>query len=147
MLYLILVALLVILITYIFVKNIRKPNKKIFFVGPHNTGKTTSILQLLGLSKSTVTTLSNHSIIYKGREITELVPDDETHDFLKKFSLNLDDTYIFFVKNEEEMNDFPDCTPFKVKFVMWKKVENKQRKDIIYLDETREKLIDLILKI
>lgn len=140
-------ALLIVVLTYIILKYFRKTKKRIYFVGPHGTGKTASILDLLGLSKSTVTTLSNHSIVYKGREITELVPDDDTHDFLKKFSLNTSDNYIFFIKNEEEVNEFPDCTPFKVKFVMWKKVENKLRKDIIYLDESRERLIDLILKV
>lgn len=123
----------------------KRSHPKIFFIGPHGTGKTSSILSLLGLTNKTVTTLSNHRVIYKNREIIELVPDDETMDFMSKFHLNTSDTYVFFVKNEEEIDEFPDVSPFKIKFVLWKKMEVKNRKDLIYLEESSKNLRDLIV--
>lgn len=147
MLILVLLAVLVVVFVRYLVRNVKRPASKICFVGPHGTGKTVSILNLLGLSNRTVTTLADHKILYNGREIVELVPDNSTQDFLRKFHLTSDDKFVFFVKNEEEMDAFPDCSPFNVVFVMWKKTENRSRNDLVYLGESREKLRDLVLKL
>ena len=77
---------------------IRKPNNsKIYFVGPHSTGKTESLLSLNNIESKTVTTLADHKIIFKNKEITELVPNDSTNEFEKKFRLNNQDTFVFFI--------------------------------------------------
>lgn len=147
MLVLVLVTILIIILVRFLIRSIKRPAPRIYFVGPHGAGKTASILSLLGFSNNTVTTLSDHKVLYNGREIVELVPDDSTQDFLRKFHLNSDDRFVFFVKNEEEMDVFPDCSPFHVTFAMWKKTGSKPRGDLVYLEESREKLRDLVLKL
>lgn len=144
---LILVAILVIVLAQVLAKGTWRQTAKIYFVGPHGTGKTVSILSLLGLSSETVTTLSDHKVLYNNREIVELIPDDTTQDFIRRFHLNSDDRFVFFVKNEEEMDAFSDCSPFNVTFVMWKKTESKSRSDLVYLEESQERLRDLVLRL
>ena len=80
----------------------------------------------------------------KNKEITELVPNDSTNEFEKKFRLNNQDTFVFFIKNEQEYDSFPELSETKIKFVMWKKTNDKSHKNIIYLDESRDNLIKLI---
>lgn len=147
MLVLVLVAILVIVLARLLVRARWQSTAKIYFVGPHGSGKTVSILNLLGFSSETVTTLSDHRVLYNNKEIVELVPDGATQDFLRKFHINADDKFVFFVKNEEEMDAFPDCSPFNVTFVMWRKTESRSRSDLVYLEESREKLRDLVLKL
>lgn len=135
--------LLVILVFLIYLA--RKPKQsKLYFVGPHSTGKTAAMLCLSGLESKTVTTLVDHKTLYKDKEITELVPYDDTNDFIKKFRLNEHDIFIFFVKNEQELESFPDLSNFKIKFVMWIKNDEKNNKNIVYLDESKENLINLM---
>jgi len=144
MLKIVFTALLVIIIVSILVKGLKRAPKPVYFVGPHGSGKTVSILSLQSLPNKTVTTTINHKIFYKNREIYELVPDDSAQDFFRKFHINPDGNYVFFVKNEEELDSFPDCSPYNITFVIWKKVETKSRKDLIYLDESPEQLKKVI---
>ncbi|KAM0681356.1 hypothetical protein GINT2_000556 [Glugoides intestinalis] len=143
---LIITLLCVSLLYFVFLAT-RKKSSKLFFVGPRSTGKTLALLSLIGLENKTVTTLSSHRIMYKNVEIFEVVPDDQVVDFAKKFGLNKDDKFIFFLKNLEELESFPDLKEFDITFVMWKKTAEAPRKNIIYLEESREKLRDLIVKI
>ncbi|ELA42021.1 uncharacterized protein VICG_00868 [Vittaforma corneae ATCC 50505] len=142
----IIIAILCVIVAYMAFLVMRPKDVRICFVGPHSTGKTVSLLSLLGLDNKTVTTLASHRVIYKNKEIFELVPDESNRDFVDKYQLNPNDKFVFFVKNEEEIDSFPDCSGFDIVFVMWKKTKDKKRKDLIYLDESREKLKDLILK-
>lgn len=146
MLALIFISLVVIILASFFLGRLKKSPKIIFFVGPHGTGKTLSMLNLLDLPNKTVTTTVNHKIIYKNKEIYELVPSDDITDFFRKFHITADDNFVFFVKNEEEIDTFPDCSPFQITFVIWKKVDKKSRKDLVYLDESKEKLKDFLAR-
>lgn len=142
-----LITVLCVTLVYILFLATRKKNSKLFFVGPRSTGKTLALLSLLGLENKTVTTLSNHRIMYKNVEIFEVVPEDQAVDFAKKFRLNTEDKFIFFLKNMEELDSFPDLTEFDITFVMWKKTTEKAKKNVVYLEESREKLRDLIVKL
>lgn len=119
---------------------------KIYFVGPHSTGKTEALLKIAGSDNKTVTTLVDHKVLFKGKELVELIPNDDTNDFIKKFRLNQHDAFIFFIKNEQELSSFPDLTNFKIKFAMWKKASDKTDQNVIYLDESRDNLLNLINK-
>lgn len=143
----ILIAIFCVIFAYVLFLLTKQKNSRICFVGPHSTGKTISLLSLLGAENKTVTTLVDHRIFYKNREIFEIVPNDKTNDFPEKYQLNSNDKFVFFVKNEEEVESFPDCSDFNITFVMWKKTEEKKRKDIVYLEESREKLKNLVLNI
>lgn len=142
----IIITIFLVAIAYAIFFFTRPKTVRICFVGPHSTGKTVSLLSLLDLNNKTVTTLSNHRILYKNKEIFELVPDESSEDFTRRFHINPDDKFVFFLKNEEELEAFPDCTPFDVTFVLWKKSEEKC-KDVLYLQESSDKLKELISKL
>lgn len=147
MILVIVVTILCLFMAYALFFLFSKKQTRICFVGPHATGKTQAMLSLLGIENKTVTTISNHRIIYKDIEIFELVPDDNVLDFTKKFHLDTENKFIFFVKNLEEIEAFPDCSLFNITFVLWKKTDIKKRKDVVYLEESRENLRDLIIKL
>lgn len=122
----------------------RRRHKKIYFIGPHCSGKTSSIVKLLNLPNNTVSTLCTHRTIVGNTEIIELVQNDLSKDFINKFHINGIDQFIFFVKNEEELDYFPNLDGFDVKFVKWLKSESKSRKNLIYLDEDPKRLRSLL---
>lgn len=142
----ILITICLVLLGYAVFFFTRPKTVRICFVGPHSTGKTVSLLSLLNLNNKTVTTLSNHRILYKNKEIFELIPDDSSEDFIRKFHINPEDKFVFFLKNEEELEAFPDCSPFDVTFVLWKKSEEKSR-EVLYLQEDSDRLKELISKL
>lgn len=142
----IIIAILCVIAAYMVFLVTRPRAVRICFVGPHSTGKTASLLSLLGLDNKTVTTLASHKVIYNNKEIFEIVPDESSKDFAEKYQLNASDKFVFFVKNEEEMDSFPDCSAFDIVFVMWKRTDDKKRKDVVYLDESRERLKELVAK-
>lgn len=140
---------LALLIGWLILRNSsKKRTKKVYFVGPHCSGKTLSIAKLMNIPNKTVTTLSDSRVLINSTEVIECVQNDFTQDFVSKFHINSLDRFIFFVKNEEEMRLFPDLSGFDVKFVMWKKTEQKKESEknpnIIYLQESVDKLIPLI---
>lgn len=122
----------------------RTPARRIHFVGPHCAGKTEATARLLGLPNRTVPTLGSHTTRLGQTEIVECVQDDLTPDFVNRFHINGTDRFIFFVKNEEEMRLFPDLTGFDVRFVMWKKMDEKKNTNLIYLDESVNNLLPLL---
>lgn len=134
------------IISYIIFRLTRPKTTRICFVGPHSTGKTRALLSLLALTNSTVATLSNHKVLYKDKEVFEIVPNERKSDFAERYGLNASDKFVFFLKNEEEMETFPDCKDFNMTFVMWKK-SDKERKGVVYLDESRENLRNLVIKL
>lgn len=139
------VVTIALIILVILIYLIRKPTQsRICFVGPHCSGKTSAMLSLAGIPNKTVTTLADHQIVFKNKEILEIVPDDSTNDFIKKFRLSEGETYVFFVKNEEEFESFPDLSGFKIIFVLWQKEDEKTGKNLTYLDESKEKLAQLL---
>ncbi|KAI5179496.1 hypothetical protein PAEPH01_2668 [Pancytospora epiphaga] len=118
--------------------------KRVYFVGPHCSGKTESIVRLLSLDNRTVPTIGSHTTMLHGVEVVDCAPNDLSRDFVNKFNINNIDRFIFFVKNEEEMSFFPDLSEFDVKFVMWKKADKKDNPRLIYLDESPNKILSLI---
>lgn len=143
----ILVTVLIGVITLVIFLMRSSQAKQIFFVGPHSTGKTEAILALQGLSNSTVTTLASHKIILKDMEVYEIVPKDTEEAFIEKFGLNKEDSFVFFLKNAEEIEEFPDLSGIQVEFVIWKKNVNKNNKNVIYLEESKDNLIKLLRSI
>lgn len=140
----ILVSILLILLVFLLFMARRPRQSVLYFTGPHSTGKTAAILCLLGIPNKTVTTLSDHRIFFKNKEIIEIVPDDNTNEFIKKFRLNKQDKFVFFVKNEQEFESFPDLSIFNISFVLWEKTEERNNKRLFYLNESREKLENLV---
>lgn len=121
--------------------------KRVYFVGPHCSGKTESIASILALKNPTVPSLSPHTVVANGVEIVDTVQKNLSYDFINKFHINTVDTFLFFVKNEEEMGSFPDLEPFKVKFVMWRRPKNSSKErvsNLVYLEESPDKLVKLI---
>ncbi|KAL6120321.1 hypothetical protein NUSPORA_02963 [Nucleospora cyclopteri] len=124
--------------------------KRVFFVGPRGTGKTSAICDILLNNVPSeqmepvmrmVPTLEQHTAKINNLEIVECTATDDKND-LKKFHINGRDKFIFFVKNEDEV--FPALDGFDVHFVIWKKMKEHHRKDLTYLDESGVKLIDLL---
>lgn len=126
----------------------RSSHRHVCFVGPHASGKTTALLKLADLDNKTVTSLRNFTVRLKNVDISEIVPNESAIDFTTRFSINPFDRFIFFIKNEEEMKFFPDCSVFDITFVMWFKDTESARseQDVIYLDENPDELKSLILK-
>ncbi|KAI4292450.1 hypothetical protein PAPHI01_1724 [Pancytospora philotis] len=122
----------------------RKSHRRVYFVGPHCSGKTESIARLLGLGNPTVSSLTSNSFVVGRTEIVECLQDNLSQDFVNKFHINPIDKFVFFVKNEEEMGFFPDLTGFDICFVMWRKCPNKISTQLVYLDEDHSKLAALI---
>lgn len=144
------IFIIIITIIRLSLKNQRR--KKVYFVGPRSSGKTTAICKILMNSnnkeiktiKRTVPTLETSHTILNDLEIVE-VKQSEDDDPVTKFSINCTDKFIFFIKNNDDI--YPELNGFDVTFVIWLKTANHTRKDIIYLDENPKKLIELIYKI
>lgn len=145
-------AIFVIIITIIRLSLKSQRRKKVYFVGPRSSGKTTAICKILMNSnnkkiktiKRTVPTLETSHTILNDLEIVE-VKQSEDDDPVTKFSINGTDKFIFFIRNNDDV--YPELKGFDVTFVIWPKTINHIRKDIIYLDENPKKLIELIYKI
>ncbi len=146
MLYAILIAILIVLITVFSIGKSSKRSKEVFFVGPHCSGKTEAIVAMLGLDISTVPSLISHSVIVDGVKITEIPQRNDKKEFIDKFRIEEKKQYVFFIKNEEEFENFPVLRDFNVKFVFWRKESRKTNKDIFYLDESPNKLKEFIRK-
>ncbi|OQS54451.1 hypothetical protein EHP00_1312 [Ecytonucleospora hepatopenaei] len=161
-----LMAMLLGLVTFrIFVKFSRKKKcRKIFFVGPRKTGKTTAINAMLdesgenyiGMKKKTVPTRKDHRVVFKPKktfnfittlnnfEIIEKHQKDDEDD-IKKFSINSTDKYIFFIKDDQEV--YPALAGFDVTFVKWQKCSDHKNKYVTYLEENPMKLFELIYEV
>lgn len=154
------VALFTILIFGRLIHRKRCHNKKVYFVGPRQTGKTTAINAMLadnsdeviGVKDRTVPTTKSHRVTFKVKSSSILRTINnfeiiEKHDFVnikdfKHFSINTRDKYIFFIKNSDET--YPALSGFDVTFVMWKKDKEESNKNIVYLQEDATKLFELI---
>ena len=143
---------LTILILFLFKRRITRNSdkRKIFFVGPRSSGKTTAIKGILkqkgedkGIDK-TVPTTAKHVAKLNDLEIIEK-QQNEGSDDISKFAINGRDKYIFFLRDDD--TEYPALAGFDVTFVLWKKTQQKMRKNIIYLEEDASKLIELIYKI
>lgn len=120
----------------------RKP--KVKFIGPHCSGKTSAIFRLCGIDGSTVPTLGQHSYMYDGLEIVEC-PPSEASDFFIRFHIEPGSRHVFFVKNEEDLQHFPDLTGYNIVFVTWRRMEGSRgAKNQVCLDESADKLRQLV---
>lgn len=132
------------------IKRTKVQKRRIYFVGPRSTGKTTAICSILlhvndkkiRQIKRTVPSRETHLTTINNLEIVEVQQSEEEND-IKKFSINGRDRFIFFMKSSGE-ETYPSLSGFDVTFVVWKKTAQKTRKDIVYLEEDPMKIIELI---
>ena len=121
-----------------------KSRTPILLVGPRSTGKTTALTRLLGIDAPTVSTIGQHAYIIDGRKVIECPPQD-SGPFEIRFGLDPAFRHIFFLKNQEELKEFPDLSPYDITFVHWKdSSENAQVPGVICLAESADRLLEII---
>ncbi|ORD97883.1 hypothetical protein A0H76_872 [Hepatospora eriocheir] len=160
----IVIALLIIVIGLKLIKHLdrnKKVNKenKVYFVGKRSTGKTRAIIDIIEKQRHSDLAIKPRETVpttkdteYKSQDIKinnlklcEYTPNINEPDTLNRFRINTRDTFIFFLRDQNEF--YPMLAGFDIKYVYWKKTENKERDDVTYLDEDSTKLLEMIYKI
>lgn len=78
------------------------------------------------------------------KEIIEITMNKNISDALINYKLDCRDTLFIFIKNQKQAELFPNLAPFKATLLFWEKTESKICKNLVYLEESIEKLRDLI---
>ena len=143
----IIVALLLVGLSTAFFFLSRKHSRvsRVLFVGPRGSGKTEAIARLLNKPNETLPTLGTHKYRYNGVEIEE-VPPVKSPEFFHSFGFGVDARNIFFVRNIQEVQDYPDVDGLDVTYVLWKRQAPPAEKipNIVLLDESSAKLAALL---
>ncbi|ORD97992.1 hypothetical protein HERIO_172 [Hepatospora eriocheir] len=146
--------------------------RKVFFVGKRGSCKKLAILNLLkrqrhsdlsiNITRDNVFTsdkaekykmlTNNENESYKVLDLKinnlkfiKYTPSRIGPNTLNKLKINTRDTFIFFLSDKDET--YPMLAGFDVHFVYWKKIDDKYRDDVTYLDENTSKLLEIIYKI
>lgn len=137
----ILILILTLPVLFILFKIIRKDPKRICFVYWHNPDPLgSSFVSLLKFFNSE----KNRKLNSKSKEILELKVDSSIISNLIDHRISAKDILYIFIKNEQELELIPSLAPFKTKFLIWEKSTEKSCKNLIYIDESIEKLKQMI---
>lgn len=137
-------------ILYIIYKNIRKPKKHIFFVGPRSTGKTSTLYYLLNKKEvETVPSLEDFEVTYKNYIIHDVI-EKKGKTFNDIYSIKTDDKYFFFFRNNDQLIDYEKG--YDVTFVFTGKskkcdLRNEMRHKLVCLEDEPERMRKLIEKV